>query len=196
MPLFRGEITEKLVQMAGTSFFGQAAPLSSLGGAAPTTPGAEDEEAELSTAQTFYHSLIIKQLIELGMSSLAQTAACQNLLLARWVSHFIKELGNNYTQDPWVLNCVKGYTINLLHEEASPTCPSQGAKRLERGNSESFHGGSEYGRRECNIQSLQRTGRFPIITVHGSKERWGPEAHHQPVKAQHCRKRNTWPQRS
>ena len=123
MPLFRGEITERLVQMAGTSFFGQAAPLSSPRGAAPTTPGAEDEEAELSTTQTFYHSLIIKQLIELGMSSLAQTAACQNLLLARWVSHFIKELGNNYTQDPWVLNCVKGYTINLLsrpHQLALP----------------------------------------------------------------------------
>ena len=29
-----------------------------------------------------YYSLIIKQLIELGISSLAQTAACQNLLLS------------------------------------------------------------------------------------------------------------------
>ena len=50
MPLFRGEITERLVLMAGTSFFGQTTPPSSPGGAAPTTPGAEDEEAELSTA--------------------------------------------------------------------------------------------------------------------------------------------------
>ena len=34
--------------MAGTSFFGQAAPPSSPRGAAPTTPGAEDNEAEPS----------------------------------------------------------------------------------------------------------------------------------------------------
>ena len=175
-------------------FFGQAAPLSSPGGVAPTTPGAEDEEAELSTAQTFYRSLIIEQLIELGMSSLAQTAACQNLRLARWVSHFIKELGNNYTRPLGPQLCKRIH--NKPTEQASPTCPSKGAKRLKRGNSESFQGGSEYGRRECNIQSSQRTARFPIITVCGSKERWLPEAHHQPVKAQHCRKRNTWPQRS
>ena len=31
---------------------------------------------------------------------------------------------------------------------------------------------------------LQRTGRFPIPTVCGSKERWGPEANHQPEEAQ------------
>ena len=119
MPLFRGEITERLVQMAGTSFFGQAAPLSSPRGAAPTTPGAEDEEAELSTTQTFYHSLIIKQLIELGMSSLAQTAAC----------HFIKELGNNYTRPLGPQLCKRIH--NKPTEQASPTCPSQGAKHLE-----------------------------------------------------------------
>ena len=139
MPLFRGGITERLVWMARISFFRQDAPPFSPRGAAPTTPGAEDEEAELSTPTTLtkyrvpqgmnrrrtneeeeenrtlkysikqhsgkhqysvclskpppcnvnltqekyltnlFDSLIIKQLIELGMSPLAQTAACQNL---------------------------------------------------------------------------------------------------------------------
>ena len=68
------------------------------------------------------HSLIIKQLIELGMSPLARTAAFQNLPLAGRVSHFIKNW-EIITQDPWVLNCVKDYTINLLrkpHQLAPP----------------------------------------------------------------------------
>ena len=47
------------------------------------------------------------------MSPLAQTAACQNLPLAGGVSHFIKNW-EIISQDAWVLNCVKGYTINLL----------------------------------------------------------------------------------
>ena len=56
------------------------------------------------------------------MSSLPQTAACQDLLLAGWVFHLIKNW-EIITQDPWVLNCVKGYTINLLskpHQLAPP----------------------------------------------------------------------------
>ena len=56
------------------------------------------------------------------MSSLAQTAACQDLLLAGCVSHLIKKW-EIITQDPWVLNCIKGYTINLLskpHQLAPP----------------------------------------------------------------------------
>ena len=52
MLLFRGEITERLVQMAGTSCFGQAVPPSSPGGVAPITPGPEDEKADLSIATT------------------------------------------------------------------------------------------------------------------------------------------------
>ena len=69
--------------------------------------------------RNIYHSLIIKQLIELGMSPLAQTAAFQNLPLAGRVSHFIKNW-EIITQDPWVLNCVKGYTCNKPTEQASP----------------------------------------------------------------------------
>ena len=52
MLLFRGEITERLVQMAGTSCFGQAVPPSSPGGVAPITPGPEDEKVDLSIATT------------------------------------------------------------------------------------------------------------------------------------------------
>ena len=47
------------------------------------------------------------------MSPLAPTAACQNLPLAGGVSHFIKNW-EIISQDAWVLNCVRGYTINLL----------------------------------------------------------------------------------
>ena len=50
-----------------------------------------------------YDSPIVKQRIELGMTPLAQTAACQNLPLAGRVSHFIKNW-EIITQDPWVLN--------------------------------------------------------------------------------------------
>ena len=49
----------------------------------------------------------------MGISPLAQTAACQNLPLAGGVSHFIKNW-EIISQDTWVLNCVIGYTINLL----------------------------------------------------------------------------------
>ena len=52
MPLFREEIIGRLVWVAETSFFGQATPPSSPGGVAPTTPEAEDEEAEASIATT------------------------------------------------------------------------------------------------------------------------------------------------
>ena len=114
------------------------------------------------------------------MSPLAQTTACQNLPLAGRVSHFIK-LGDNHT-GPLGPQLRKGLH-NKPTEQASPTCLSQGAKLLKRGNSEPLQGGSEHYRKECNIQSLQRTGRFPFPTVHGSKERWGTKAH-QPEKAQ------------
>ena len=105
-----------------------------------------------------------------GAPPLDTTAACQNLPLAGRVSHF---MGNNYTGLFGPQLCKRLH--NKPTEQASPTCPSQGAKLLKRGNSEPFQGGSEYGRQECNIQSLHKTRRFPITTVHGSKKRWGPK---------------------
>ena len=89
-----------------------------------------------------------------------------------------QKLGDNHT-GPLGPQLRKGLH-NKPAEQTSPTCPSQGAELLKRGNSEPLQGGSEHGRKECNIQSLQRT----ITTFHGSKERWGPKAHHQPEKAQ------------
>ena len=92
---------------------------------------------------------------ELGMPRLAQTAACHNLFLARQVSHFIKNLEiYNYTGPLGPQLCKRIH--NKPTEQASPTCLSQRAKLLERGNTEPFQGGSECGRQECNIQSLQK----------------------------------------
>ena len=47
------------------------------------------------------------------MSLLAQRAACQSLPLAGGVSHFIKNW-EIISQEGWVPNCARGYTINLL----------------------------------------------------------------------------------
>ena len=47
-----------------------------------------------------------------------------------------QELGNNYTGHLGPQLCKRIH--NKPTEQASPTCPSQGTKLLERGNSESF----------------------------------------------------------
>ena len=211
MPLFRGEIKERLVWMAGIRFSDKPLLLSAPGerhqllqgqrtrkrSCPPPPPiqstGSPKERTEEPTKKkrrtghtrtqlssmvkntsilyvypnlplvmsillkekyltNLFHSLIIKQLIELGMSPLAQTAAGQNLPLAGRVSHFIKKLGDNHT-GPLSPQLRKGL-YNKPTEQASPTCPSQGAQLLKRGNSEHLQGGSEHGRKECNIQSL------------------------------------------
>ena len=107
------------------------------------------------------------------MSPLAQTAACQNLPLAGRVSHFIKNW-EIITQDSWVLNCVKDYTINLLskpHQLAPP-------KELNFSKEETLNLSKEVQimvDKNAISRVCTKTGRFPITTVHGSKERWGPK---------------------
>ena len=194
MPLFRGGITERLVWMAGISFFRQAAPPFSPRGAAPTIPGAEDEEAELSTATT-----LTKYRVPQGMNRrrtneeeeenrtlkysikqhggkhqysacLSKPTPCNVNLTQRKIfdkpfpftnnqtTHRVghvssgsnscisesspgwkglplyQKLGDNYTR-PLGPQLRKGLH-NKPTEKASPTCPSQGAKLLKRGNSE------------------------------------------------------------
>ena len=167
MPLFRGGITERLVWMARISFFRQDAPPFSPRGAAPTTPGAEDVEAELSTPTTLtkyrvpqgmnrrrtneeeeenrtlkysikQHSgkhqysvclskpppcnvnLTQREIFDkpfrftnnqtthrVGHVSSGSNSCMSESSLAGRVSHFIKNW-EIITQDPWVLNCVKG----------------------------------------------------------------------------------------
>ena len=232
MPLFMpGEIIGRLVRMAETSFFGQAAPPSSPGEAAPTTSGAEDEEAEPSIATTHTKYRVPQEtnrrrtyeeeeknrthensLIQYGRKHqhsvcLSKSTPCHVNLTQSEIfdkplpftdsqtTHRVghdssgsnscmsepppsgtsfplhQELGSNYTGPLGSQLCKRIY--NKPTEQASPTCSPQGAPLLKRGHSEPYQGGSEYGRQECNIKSLQKTGRFPIPTLHGSEKKMG-----------------------
>ena len=129
-----------------------------------------------------YHSPIVKQLIELDMTPLAQTAACQNLPLAGQVSHFIKNW-EVITQDLWVLNCVNGYTISLRskpHQHAPP-------KELHFSKEDTLNLTKELQNmvdKNAISRVCKRREGFLSQLFMVPKKRWGPKAHHQPEEAQ------------